>query len=304
MKTIPQNQSEQTIFFTLIRSANGARCARLLLESLRTFGGQLSQCTVWIFSRDPSDITQSFSDIPNVEVMPLRKDKGFPRYFFADKVCACAQAEELAESNVLSMIWFNPQCLIVNPPTLFDLSPAFDVAFRPVHIRNVGSLAEEPLDPFWNAIYQTLGVDESPFTIESYVDQKRLRPYFNTHCFSIRPTKGIGQTWWETFKRMTTDQTFQAGPCQDEDHQIFLHQAILSVLAIKLLGWQRIRLLPPDYNYPLNLHQQVSKTIRPSSVNHLTCAVYEQEKPNFGLFNGMEVDEPMKSWLMSRLANE
>jgi hypothetical protein len=304
MKTTGHSPFEQTIFFTLIRSANGERCARLLLESLRAFGGELSQCAAWIFLRDPGSVTHSFLDIPNIELMPLRIDKDFPRYFFADKVCACAQAEELAGPEVRSIIWFAPQCLIVHPPSLFDLSPSFDVAFRPVHIRNVGSLSDEPLDPFWNAIYQALGVRDLPFSIDSYADQKRLRPYFNTHCFSTRPEKGIAKTWWETFKRLAADQAFQAGPCQDEEHQIFLHQAILSVLAAKLLDWERIRILPPDYNYPLNLHQQVPGSIRPSSLGQLTNVVYEQEKPNFGLFDGLVVDEPWKSWLTSHLANE
>lgn len=52
---------------------------------------------------------------------------------------------------------------------------------------------------------------------------------------------------------MVTDEAFQAGPCRDELHRIFLHQAILSTLVAKQLDWERVRLLPPEYNYPLNL---------------------------------------------------
>ena len=75
-------------------------------------------------------------------------------YYFAGKVCASAQAEELATPGVRSLIWIDPACLIVRPPLLFDLGQSFDAAVRPVHIRNVGLPPGEPLNGFWKKICQ------------------------------------------------------------------------------------------------------------------------------------------------------
>jgi hypothetical protein len=38
-----------------------------------------------------------------------------------------------------------------------------------------------------------LGIDDMPYTIESFADGQTLRPYFNTHCFAFNPAAGMGQ---------------------------------------------------------------------------------------------------------------
>jgi hypothetical protein len=129
------------------------------------------------------------------------------------------------------------------------------------------------------------------------VDGQVLRPYFNSHCFAFNPALGLGQDWWACFKAMVSDQAFQAGPCRDKLHQIFLHQAILSTLAVKVLGWERIRLLPPEYNYPLNLLDEMPQDYRVPVLNELVNAVYEDEFP----WGKIEVQPLLRSWLRDRL---
>jgi hypothetical protein len=179
---------------------------------------------------------------------------------------------------------------------LFDLGPSFDAAFRPAHHRNVGSLAHEPLDGFWLGIYRALGIDDMRHTVESFVDSQTLRPYFNTHCFAFNPATGLCRAWWGHFTNLVSDQAFQAGPCRDELHQVFLHQAILSTLAAKMLDWERIRLLPAEYNYPLNLLRQMPLDRRAPALNGLVNAVYEDAFP----WNDIDVQEPLRSWLRER----
>ena len=96
---------------------------------------------------------------------------------------------------------------------------------------------------------------------------------------------------------MVTDEAFQTGPCRDELHQVFLHQAILSTLAAKLLDWERVRLLPPEYNYPLNLLAHMPADRRAPALNGLVNAVYEDAFP----WNEIEVIEPLRSWLRERV---
>jgi len=285
----------------MFRSAHGAQRARLVIESLRSFGGQLSDCPVWVFLSSPESAAFAFHDIDKVHFIPLIAEEKFRHYLFAEKVYACAQAEELAGTSVRSLVWLDSSCLIVNSPTLFDLAPSFDAAFRPVHIKNIGSPAQETPGDFWRAIYKTVGVKDIPFTVESFVDSQTLRPYYNTHCFAANPSTGLFQAWLNHFKIMISDQAFQSGPCGDELHQIFLHQAILSALLVKQLDPDRMRTLPPAYSYPLHLHQQVPPARQPRSLNDLACPVYEEVYRYPDTLNGLPVHEPLKSWLMKRM---
>jgi hypothetical protein len=299
----------ETCFLLLLKSKKGERLARIVIESLRAFGGRLRDCPVWAFVLDPDRVSHCLPGIEGVHRFPLAVDTGCPPYPFVEKVVACARAEEMAGPEIRSLVWLSLDCLIVNPPLLFDLGPALDraapgaaladAAFRPVHHRNVGSPAHEPPDGFWEGIYRALGVDDMPYTVESFADGQTLRPYFNTHCFALNPAAGLGRAWWQHFKAMMADEVFQSGPCRDELHQIFLHQAILSTLVANRLPWERLRLLPPEYNYPLNLLGEMHPDHRATTLNHLVNAVYEDAFP----WGEIEIREPLRSWLRERLPN-
>jgi hypothetical protein len=71
----------------------------------------------------------------------------------------------------------------------------------------------------------------------------------------------------------------------------------LSALVAKNLGRERIRLLPPEYSYPLHLHLQVPPARQPRRLNDLVCPVYEETFDYPASLNGLHVDEPLRSWL-------
>jgi hypothetical protein len=300
---LAQPAEEKLCFITLVRSAEGERRAHLLIESLRAFGGRLGNSPVWVFLPDPERISSAFRKTEGVDFFPLVVEEVFRRYFFADKVYACARAEQMMETEARSLVWMSTGCLVLNPPVLFHLSPPSEAALRPVHIKNVGSLANEPLDDFWSEVYRMVGIEHAPFTVESYVDLQKLRPYFNTHAFSINPTKGVLRIWLEIFKSMLSNQEFQSGPGRDELHQIFLHQAILSALVMKLLDRDQIHLLPPEYCYPLHFQQQIPSSRRSQTLNDLVCPVYEEALPHPDTLKDMDVLEPLRSWMLNRVSS-
>jgi hypothetical protein len=300
-----KESDDETRFLILFRSEAGERLARIVIEGLRAFGGPLGDSPVWAFVLDPDRAPHALPGLEGVHRFPLAFEEGCPPYPFAEKVYACATAEEMAGPEIRSLVWLSLDCLVIRPPVLFDLGPApgaalADAAFRPVHHRNVGSLAHEPLNSFWSRVYQALGIDDLPYTVESFADGQTLRPYFNTHCFAFNPAAGLGRAWWAHFKAMVTDEAFQAGPGRDELHQIFLHQAILSTLVAKLLPWERVRILPPEYNYPLNLLGEMPLDRRAPTLNSLVNAVYEDAFP----WGSIEVQEPLRSWLLEHLPTE
>jgi hypothetical protein len=291
-------------FITLVHSNEGSQRLHLLIDSLRAFGGQFGQAPVWIFychDYDPTELATEYPETGEVAWIPLVDEESLPNYYFGRKVLACAQAEAMTAAGVRSLVWLDPNCLVIQPPTLLDLHPAYEAAFRPVHIRNVGSPADQPLDEFWGTIYRAIRIEDATFTVQSFVDAQSLRPYFNSHLFSIDPAKGVLRLWLEYFKLLIADRTFQSGACSSELHQIFLHQAILSALVAKLLPVKGIRILPPEYSYPLHLHSKVPYSQRVGALNDLVCAVYEEDLPHPQTIHELEIHEPLYSWLLKEL---
>jgi len=290
-----------SIFITKVRTPAGKAAARLLVDSIQTFGGEMSGCAIWVFATDPQN--EPCRDLGNsqVEVFPLPVPEVIEHYPFGDKVLACARAEAMAPAEVQSLIWLDLDCLVVQPPLLFDLGAEFDAALRPVHLRNVGLPPSEPLDLFWSGIYAAIGVEDVHSTVVSFVDRQRLRAYFNSHGLAVRPALGLFQRWYELFERLVCDDTFQAAACSDERHRIFLFQALFSALVASSLDAQRIRILPATYNYPYNLHDQVPEDRRVTALNDLVCFTFEGRAVHPKAVTDVEIREPLQSWLEARV---
>jgi hypothetical protein len=291
---------DKTIFLTLVRSPRERSCARVLIDSIRSFGGALSDCPIWLFEAGGQRASSDYPGGSGVQAFSLDVPDTVKGYFFADKVWACAQAEEMAPSAVQSLIWIDPVVLIIGPPLLFSLGESFDAAVRPVHIKNVGLPLEVHLDGFWKKIVSSVGVDDIKTGVETFIGGQRIRSYFNSHAFAINPSEGLLRRWFECFEALVCEEDFQAGIRQDQAHQIFLHQAVWSLLIVTDLDPKRIRHLPPDYNYPYNLHESVPLDRRAKALNDLVCIAYEGRSLDPRLVNDIEIHEPLRSWLLER----
>jgi len=284
--------NNSTIFVTAVNSYEDGKYARVLIDSIRAFGGVLSQSPIWVFAGDSQNAPYT-----DVQVLPLRVPDTIRHYLFADKVFACAQAEAMMDGQAQSLVWIDSTCLVVNPPVLFDLGLSFDVAVRPVHIKNVGLAPTEPLDLFWKTIYTAVGVADVQSTVESFVDRQRLRSYFNSHAFALNPSRGLCRDWLDQFQALVCDQKFQATACQDQRHRIFLFQAILSALIVTRLDAQRIHILPPTYNYPYHLHSSVPEEHRAKSLDDLVCLTHETRTLDLDMMNDVEMSASLRAWL-------
>lgn len=292
--------NETCLFITLVSDPVEINPVRLLIDSIRTFGGPMSGCPIWLFVSDPSlGKLYDWASL-RVDVHPLKALVPHLKYPFKNKVAACAQAESQVPNEIRSLIWLDPECLVVQPPVLFDLDDNFDAAVRPVHHRNIGALASGPLDPFWMGILDELGHPELDFIIESFIDSEPLHAYFNSHGFAVNPRLGILQRWQYHFERLITNQDYQDTACPDERHRIFLFQALLSTLLASSVNQDRIRILPPVYNYPYNLYGQIKKPAKVSALNELVCFTYEDRTIQPAAVNDIGIHEPLLSWLAKK----
>ncbi len=260
----------------------------------------MSGCPIWVFATEPQ--TEPCLDLAGsqVEVFPLPIPEVLKHYPFGGKVLACARAEEKAPAEVQSLVWLDLECLVVQQPLLYDLGDEFDAALRPVHHRNVGLSPAEPLDAFWEGICHALGIQDVNLTVDSFIGSERLRAYFNTHGFSVRPGLGIFHRWNELFERLVCDKPFQETACRDEIHRIFLFQALLSALIASSVDQQRIRILPPTYNYPYNLHDRVLGGQRAAALNDLVTLTFEGRIIHPKAMTDIEIREPLRTWLETR----
>ena len=289
-----------TAFFTCAGSRGQVASARLLLDSIRAFGGGLRDRPFWVVEGDPEDAPcGALADI-GATVVALEVPASIGGYAFARKVCACARAEELAAGSVETLIWLIPECLILKPPELLELPSSMDVAVWPVHIRNVGLPAGEAPDAFWRGVFAAVGEPPDSFMVESFIEGERIRPYFNSAVFSVRPVLGLMRKWLGAFETLVTDDTFQEEACGDERHRVFLHQAVLSALIATSLDRARIRELPPDYGYPYNLHGLVPAGRRAAALADTVCAIYEDRSVDPREVGDIEIREPLRSWLAAR----
>jgi hypothetical protein len=291
-----ENIAERTRIVTVVNTLQQAAGVRLLIKSLRTFGGALSRAPIWVFSAE-REIFSDFEPRQGVRFVPLALPQTVSDYWFAGKVYACAQAEALAPPEIRSLIWLSYDSLILQPPLLLDLPPSHDAALRPVHIQNVGLRATEPVDAFWQGVYEAVGVTEVALTTESFVGQQQLRAYFNSHVLAVNPALGLLQRWFVLFDSLVADEAFQARACEDVPHRIFLHQAVLSTLVAAEIEPARLRILPPEYSYPYHLHERVPAERRALALNDLVTVAYEDYNLAPDRVKGLEVREPLRSWL-------
>jgi hypothetical protein len=289
------------VFVSVVNGRSQYEAFHLMLESLRSFGGAVGQSPVWLFDTAQDAVVPQQLDDAGVRTLPLIVPEKIEDYELAAKVYACARAEERArQGGIWSLVWIDPACLVVRPPALFELGRGFDAAVRPVHLKNVGLRTSEPVDGYWQKVYETVGMHDIKIAVESFVDAERLRAYFNTHAFAINPEKGLMREWYDGFARLVRDEEFQAGPCADERHRVFLHQAVLSALVASALDPERVRILPPEYNYPYHLHQDVPPERRARALNDLVCVTYEDRSLDPNTMSDIEVREPLRTWLAER----
>lgn len=183
----------------------------------------------------------------------------------------------------------------------FALSDDFDAALRPVHIRNVGIPIDEPIDGFWRGVMDCVGIDDVDYMVQSFVDGQKIRAYFNSHSYCVRPSIRLFRKWLTRFEKLACNKAYQTQFCSDELHRIFLHQAVLSALTVAMIQPERIEILPATYSYPYNLQKSVPTASRAAEMNQLVSVVYESLSLDPDRIEGLEIQEPLRSWLAKRI---
>jgi len=278
----------------------------LLVESIRAFAGSLSQAPIWCFipqygKNVSKQIENRLSEL-NVELIPFDVDPDILDFFFAGDIIAAALAESTATNKTNLLIWLGSNTIVLNEPEAFLLCESKSVGYRPVHHTNVGSPYDTPLDPFWKLVYQYCQVPEDRFfPMQTHIDGKIIRPYFNAGFLVVRPGKKLLRNWHDLFFQVYQKPEIQALYKQDKRYVIFMHQAILSGVILAKSTREELQELPHTYNYPIHLFSEDITAHRPSKLEELVAARHEGFYQDPDWMEKMPAGESLKKWLAERL---
>ena len=265
------------VFATSVETPLQARKADLLVDSLRRFGGPYADAPVHVVVDVVTEQTAPLGKRPGVTAHPLAGDAEVRRFPYARKVLAAAQVERLVERSARTLVWLDPETLVLSPPTALVLRGEASLAVRPVFLRNAVALAEGvPLDAWWARIAREARLDPSfPETVAPLVDEGRVRWYVNCGVYSVRPSRGVLREWARAFSALARDPEVRKGAGPGGLRLVFLHQAVFGAVALAMVPPSERTSLPNAVGYPLHLHERVPAASRLARLDDAQVVIHE-----------------------------
>ncbi|UCF26958.1 MAG: hypothetical protein JSW42_09925 [Chloroflexota bacterium] len=293
------------IFACLVTGSNNLAKALILAESIRAFAGDHADRPVWLLVPAGKDrfLKANSARIEELDIglQEFELDSQAAKFPFASKVVAAAAAESLANGMAAQLVWMDTPSMVINPPDAMLLSEVAKLGCRPVDHLLIGSPYDQPLDPFWELVYSSCGVGEKDvFPMVTSADEIKIRPYLNAGMLVVRPESRLLQRWRDTFLNLYQDGKFLDFYHKKRLYKIFIHQAVLSAVALATLERAEIMELPHLVNYPLHMHTQYPSERRPRTLNELVSFRYENFFTEPDWQEQIQVDPPLHSWLDER----
>jgi hypothetical protein len=246
-----------------------------------------------------SEATREKLALLQTQIIPFEVDPDILKFPFAAKIEAGATIEELAQGKTERLAFMDRDTLVLQAPDEFLISADQSLGYRPVHHKLIGSAWNEPLDDFWQLIYEVCGVhDENLFPMLTHVGEQ-IRPYFNAGMFIVRPERGLLAQWRDVFLKWYCAPQLQAYYDKNQRYTIFIHQAIFSGVLLHNLKPEEMYELSPRVNYPLHLHADIPVEQRPVVIDGLITARYESIFDEAS-WQQLPMTEALKSWLESQ----
>ncbi|ABA57252.1 hypothetical protein Noc_0739 [Nitrosococcus oceani ATCC 19707] len=218
----------------------------LLARSIRRWGGRYACCPIHAFQprQGPPLAPTTLDGLQALGVVlheePLNHEHRF--YPFANKIYACAWAEEMLQEEIL--VFCDSDTIFLGEPSAFDLNLALDAALQPVVLVGQGSTGPgHPHDDFWQQMYQIAGVKHTPYvnTMERGIP---IRGYWNAGLIAVRRSAGICKQWLQIFRLlMKVNHIPPSGNINNLDQ--------LSLAATLAQFPERIGALDYRYNYAI-----------------------------------------------------
>jgi hypothetical protein len=290
--------------------------ARLLVRSIRRFGGRWRDAPIHTFSpregHKIGDATRAIFDEHGVVHHDELLNTEFDDYGVGNKIFASARAEELATEDVV--VFLDSDTVILSEPGELALQDGIDAAVRPVdfhrwneppdgdphwlhnHRRASSAGDGDPADGYWQRMYALCGVEARPF-VETSCDRVRIRAYANSGLVAVRRTAGVFAQWQRDFL------TIAAANHRPHGDMHYLDQVSLAATLARI--WDRVRLLDGRYNYPLVGRPMLAEPLRSARLDELVHVHYNRYFHVDGFLASLEPpierDGDVAGWLQQHL---
>lgn len=293
-------------FAFTVATPGAEREAMILANSIRTFAGRFAGSAIWaLLPESTMQIEAESRDRLTglgVRLVPYHIDKSLLAFPFGGKVVAAAAAESMASGESSFLVWMDVDSIVFNEPESLMFDQGRHLGYRPVDHTLIGSPFDEPADHFWAHVYRRFQVSEKDmFPMETSVDRRIIRPYFNAGMVVIRPERGVLQSWCDGFLDLIGDPFFDDLYEENVLYKIFLHQAALAGAILSSLKKAELQELPSSVNYPLHMHRQYPPHARPSFLDELITGRYDVLFQDPQWRTHLPFREPFRSWLEDQL---
>lgn len=232
-------------FVTVVESGLLEPMAVRMVESLRRFGGRLSDAPVLaVKPRFGPPLSRSthrrFGEL-GVRFIRMRSHPRFAWFHYLNKPLAMLAAEGSSDADILA--WVDADVLVREEPSAFLLPAHVAITAGPTDYGVVGTTGpRDDHDPYWRAICESLGIalDDLPW-LTTYVGQERIRFYLNAGIFAYRRRTGFAEHWLRNCVR-----TLEARVGFAESGETRLEQVALGLTVLQQdLRWEP---LPHSHN--------------------------------------------------------
>ncbi len=286
-------------FVSCVESGSLEEQSVLLAESIRRWGGSAAEARiVCLEPRRPTGIERATIralEGLGAEFHSERLNRDYKSYPIANKIFAGVWAEENLSEDVV--VFCDTDSFFINEPTALELTGG--AAARPVGQKKRGSSGpEDPLDAYWERMYEICGVDGRPF-VETTIEETPIRAYFNSGLLAVRREEGVFSSWLGDFRLLMEAKHFP------DDGKRNMDQLSLAVTLARV--WERVEVLGAPYNYMLRRRPRMPEPARSMPLEDLVQVHYRKWLHVPGFMDELEPPFPdgeRLRWLSERLPLE
>jgi hypothetical protein len=121
---LAREKTPSLAFVTCLAGKDQEASAAMLLESIRTFGGPFQNCPIHVMLADPDHLGGEKLRSWGVKLIPVQMEPCAKGYPFAFKAYAAARIEEPMAGKVQTLIWMDPETLLLRPLGALELQGA------------------------------------------------------------------------------------------------------------------------------------------------------------------------------------
>lgn len=245
----------------VIESGDLEQKTRLLVESIRTYGGEIKDAKIWtVKPRKGKPIkkeTLRFLKDRDVEFIDINLNTKWYLYGFANKIYASAYIEEKFGALYDTLLFLDCDTVVLNSIEIDLLKGKYQLAIKPAEEKFIEISKEDKITPFWKIIYDNCDVNpDKVWSVTTTVDEKVVLASFNSGVIFSNPETGFFKRWLKNFEKLARDTRVY--------HMIYtefylLEQALLAGTIIKSFSFHQVRLLNNYYNFPFHFYSCLSE---------------------------------------------